>query len=119
MLMNMTGIPRLVMRLFLDRRVPLLTKLILPAGIAYLIMPVDIIPDILSLRLPALGHLDDALVLLTTVVLFLSLAPGDVVSEHLRNGGSGRNPPRRDGSQDDPVIEGSYRVVEDEKERDQ
>ena len=37
-LLSMTGIPRLIFRLMLDRRVPLRLKLLLPAAIAYIIL---------------------------------------------------------------------------------
>ena len=110
MLMNMTGIPRLVMRLMLDRRVPLGTKLILPAAVVYLILPFDIVPDIV----PALGRIDDVLVLLISLVMFLALAPREVVSEHLR-GGRPADRDRRD-DPDNPVIDGKYRVLDEEEE---
>ena len=113
MLMNMTGVPRLVVRLMMDRRVPLGTKLILPAAVAYLVLPIDIVPDIV----PALGRIDDVLVLLISLALFLALAPKEVVSEHLRAGRSGGPPQGSDRVSQDDVIEGSYRVKKDEEER--
>ena len=111
-ILNMTGIPRLVFRLVLDPRVPLRTKLILPAAIAYLILPFDFFPDFI---VPRLGHVDDVLVLLISVVLFLILAPKEVVYEHLRSGRPGGKKPGDDPA-DPPVIEGSYKILdEDEK----
>ena len=111
LLLNMTGVPRLVVRLMLDRRVPLKSKLILPAGILYVISPIDLVPDIL----PALGRIDDAIAVLISLALFLGSAPKDVVWEHLRAGRentkSERPTKRRDGS----VIEGTSRIVDDEK----
>ena len=72
---------RLVWRLFWDRRVPLWTKVIPPAALAYVISPVDFLSDI-----PYLGfnQLDDLAVLLLGLKIFLELAPPDVVREHLR-----------------------------------
>jgi uncharacterized membrane protein YkvA (DUF1232 family) len=112
MLMNMTGVPRLVVRLMMDRRVPLGTKLILPAAVAYLVLPIDIVPDVLPV-----GRIDDVLVLLISLALFLALAPKEVVSEHLRAGRSGGPPQGSDRDSKDDVIEGSYRVKKDEEER--
>lgn len=106
LLLNMTGVPRLVMRLMVDRRVPLRLKLILPAALVYLISPLDLVPSILP-------GIDDVLVIIISLVMFLGMAPRDVVLEHLRNG---RQPPDRpsDGPKSDgTVIEGKYRYVDD------
>ena len=112
-LLNMTGVPRLVYRLMMDRRVPLRTKLILPAALAYLISPFDLIHDIV----PILGRIDDVLVLILSLAFFLGTAPRDIVMEHVRGRRSG------DSSSSDekrkPVIEGEYHVVDvDKKEKD-
>jgi len=69
----------LAWRLFWDRRVPLWAKLIPPAALAYVLSPVDIIPDVAL----GLGQLDDIAVLLIGVKLFIELAPPEVVREHL------------------------------------
>ena len=106
LLLNTTGVPRLVYRLMLDRRVPLVTKLIIPAGILYLVSPIDLVPDIV----PALGRIDDVLVLAFSILLFLLLAPMDVIREHLRGGrGGGDGPDGGSGR----VIEGSYRIKDE------
>lgn len=70
---------RLAWRLFWDRRVPLWTKIIPPAVLAYVVSPIDFIPD------PGLGlgQLDDIAVVLLGIKLFIELAPPDVVREHL------------------------------------
>ena len=109
MLLNFTGVPRLVTRLLLDRRMPLRLKLILPATLIYLVVPFDIVPDLF----PVLGRIDDVLVILIALALFLGMAPRDLVMEHM---GSGRpnpdseNPRTKRGQK---VIDGSYRIVED------
>ena len=100
--MQVTGVPRLVTRLMLDRRVPLRLKLILPAALAYLILPIDLVPDIV----PVLGRIDDVVVLVGAVVFFLGMAPKGLVSEHLGRG-KAPGPSGRDGK----VIDGSYRIV--------
>ena len=113
LLLNMTGVPRLLFRLMLDRRVPARLKLMLPAALAYLISPIDVIPDIL----PALGRLDDLLVILLSVALFLLLAPKDVVLEHIRSGRAGAMEDRdRERRPDGKVIEGTYRFKDDEQD---
>jgi uncharacterized membrane protein YkvA (DUF1232 family) len=71
---------RLAWRLFWDDRVPLWTKLIPPAALAYVLFPVDIIPDLL----PAAGQLDDIAVLVLGIKLFIEMAPPEVAREHLR-----------------------------------
>ncbi len=113
-LLSMTGIPRLVFKLMMDRRVPLWTKLIIPAGIVYLILPFDLLPDMV----PALGRIDDLLAIIFSVGLFLALAPGKIVSEHIRG-----SPPRDDNDSDgnsskSNVVDGSFRYLEDDDERE-
>jgi uncharacterized membrane protein YkvA (DUF1232 family) len=61
----------LFMSLIIDRRVSILLKLIPLAGLLYLINPVDF---------P--GWLDDAFVVIVSLVLFVELCPRSVVDEH-------------------------------------
>ena len=100
MVLNMTGVPRLVIKLMLDRRVPMRLKMILPAALLYLVSPLDLIRDMV----PVLGRIDDVLVLAVGLVLFLGMAPKHIVSEH--TGGARRDRP------DKPVIDGSYRFID-------
>ena len=73
---------RLAWRLLRDHRVPSLLKFVVPGLMgAYLLMPIDFIPDFI----PVLGQLDDLAVLALAVKLFIELAPQDVVRE-LRSG---------------------------------
>jgi uncharacterized membrane protein YkvA (DUF1232 family) len=113
-LLSMTGIPRLVFRLMMDRRVPLWTKFIIPAGIVYLILPFDVLPDMV----PALGRIDDLLAIVFSVGLFLALAPGKVVSEHIRGGPPGDDDDSNDDSPKSGVVDGSFRYLEDDDERE-
>lgn len=107
MLLVRSGIMRLVFKLMMDGRVPLRLKAILPATLVYLIMPFDFIPDIV----PVLGWLDDILAIVISLTLFLALAPKDVVLEHVRGGrGGGGAEPKREGK----VVDGDYRVIDDE-----
>ena len=113
MLLNMTGIPRLMLRLMLDRRVPLRTKLIPVVSLIYLVSPFDIVHDMI----PALGRIDDLLAIVLGILLFLVAAPKDVVTEHIR----GRRPDDddRNGStgSDGAVIDGKYRYVDEGSDR--
>ena len=102
-ILQMTGVPRLVFRLMVDRRVPMRLKLILPAALVYLISPFDLLRDMV----PVLGRIDDVLVLAGALVLFLGTAPRYLASEH----GTGR---RTDA--DGKVIDGSYRFIDDTDE---
>ena len=70
---------RLGWALMRDDRVPILYKLIPIAAIAYVLSPIDFIPDVV----PILGQLDDVGIFLTALSLFNSLAPADVVAEHI------------------------------------
>lgn len=72
---------KLILRLIGDRRVSPWLKIIPVAGVAYLISPLDIIPDIM---LPVIGELDDAAILWLTNYLFIELCPPDVVNEHVK-----------------------------------
>jgi len=67
-------------RLWTDKRVPLSAKLLLPGMALYLVIPFDLIPDFI----PVLGYLDDLLVIVLGLWLFLRLAPRPVFDEHLR-----------------------------------
>ncbi|HEU4759303.1 MAG TPA: DUF1232 domain-containing protein [Dehalococcoidia bacterium] len=71
--------PALFWRLLRDGRVPLPAKLVLPGVALYLAMPLDPIPDFI----PVIGYLDDLLVLMLGLWLFLRLCPAEVFQEHV------------------------------------
>lgn len=66
--------------MFRDPGVPLLPKAILPVIVGYLAFPFDIIPDFI----PILGQLDDLLVIVAGLGIFLWMTPRDVIEFHLR-----------------------------------
>lgn len=103
---------RLAWRLLLDRRVPLWTKLVPPAALAYVLFPLDLIPDVAL----GLGQLDDMAVLLIGVKLFIELAPPDVVREHLRELGARIEEWRVVDEDGEPptVVEGQYQIEKPE-----
>ncbi len=71
----------LVTRLAMDERVPTKKKIFAGAIIAYMMLPIDIIPDFI----PVLGHLDD----LVLVVLGLNMILNDIDQQILIDNWSG------------------------------
>lgn len=70
---------RLAWGLLRDPRVAGEQKLVLAAVAAYLVMPFDIIPDLI----PVFGQLDDLAVILLGLRWFITHAPEEVVADHL------------------------------------
>ena len=108
-LLSMTGIPRLIVRLMMDRRVPFRLKLLLPVAVAYIISPIDVVPDFL----PFLGRIDDLLALAVAGLLLILLAPRDVLME-LAGGSRARRDSSADAGSGATIIEGEYRTLDDE-----
>jgi uncharacterized membrane protein YkvA (DUF1232 family) len=76
---------RMVWGILRDPRTPIGLKAILAAALAYVVLPVDLVPDVI----PILGQADDLTVLLLVLDLFLQNAPPEVRAEHAaraRNG---------------------------------
>jgi len=71
---------KLAYHLLLDPRVHPLTKLIPLVAAGYLLLPTDVIPDVI----PILGQVDDVVVLMLGLRLFFEFAPPTVVQEHLQ-----------------------------------
>jgi uncharacterized membrane protein YkvA (DUF1232 family) len=69
---------RMVWGIMRDPRTPIGLKGMLAAALAYVIFPVDLIPD----AIPILGQADDLTVLLLVLDLFIQNAPPEVRSEH-------------------------------------
>ena len=80
---HLPNFAKLYWRLFRDPRVGLLAKIVLMAGLAYLVIPTDILPDIL-VRFAGLGLADDAIVMILALKAFIRLCPRTVVEEHVR-----------------------------------
>lgn len=106
-LLSMTGIPRLILRLMVDRRVPFRLKLLLPAAVIYIISPWDVVPDFL----PFLGRIDDLLALAAAGLLLILLAPRDVLMELAGSPAARRNADADSGAT--TVIEGEYRTLDE------
>ena len=76
---------RLIWGLARDSRTPLHLKMLLGAGLVYLVTPIDLIPD----ALPIIGQADDLTVLLLVLDLFIANAPEDVRREHMERARNG------------------------------
>ena len=77
---------RLVWGLARDARTPVGLKALLFAALAYVVMPIDLIPDVV----PILGVADDLTVLLLVLDLFISNAPAAVREDHLARAAAGQ-----------------------------
>jgi uncharacterized membrane protein YkvA (DUF1232 family) len=71
---------KLAYHLMVDPRVHPLAKLIPVAALGYLLLPTDLIPDVI----PILGQMDDVVVLLFGLRMFFEFSPPTVVQEHLK-----------------------------------
>jgi len=70
---------RLVLALLMDERVPLGRKAILGIAAGYVASPLDLIPE----SIPIIGAIDDVVVLVLAVELFLDGLPAGVLNEKL------------------------------------
>ncbi len=86
LLINLPSFVKLFSRLIKDERVAPGPKLLVAALLAYIILPMDLVPDFLV----GLGQMDDLVVLIFGLRLFLRLCPEDVVQEHIRAVGARR-----------------------------
>lgn len=76
---------RVVWGLVRDPRTPLPLKALLGAGLAYVVVPIDLIPD----AIPLLGQADDLTVLLLVLDLFIANAPKRVREEQVERARNG------------------------------
>ena len=104
---------RLAWDLLRDPRVPAEQKLVLAAVGAYVLMPLDIIPDFI----PGLGQIDDVAVVLLGLRWFIRAAPEEVVSEHLARIGRNDDDMRRDLEQAQRLLGESFAKVRQEFDR--
>jgi uncharacterized membrane protein YkvA (DUF1232 family) len=70
-----------------DHRIPRAARLIPVLLVGYLAMPFDIIPDFL----PVLGYLDDVIIVVLALALFVRLCPREVVKELLEESSQDSN----------------------------
>ncbi len=98
---------QLVWRLLADPRVPVLTKLIIPLVIVYVVSPIDVIPDVI----PVFGQMDDLAVIFFGIRFFIELCPADIVMEH-RRAIAGTT-----GDVGDEYVDATYSVVDDDDKK--
>ena len=68
----------LVLRLLREPTVPLYLKAVPLAALAYVLSPLDVLPDVI----PIVGQLDDLGVVILGLKVFLRLCPADAVAFH-------------------------------------
>ena len=96
---------RLAWRLLRDQQVPFAAKLV-PLGVAaYILSPIDFIPDAIL----GLGQLDDLAVILLGVQVFIAIVPRAIVQRH-RDAIEGVVPPP--GSRSDPGSQASKEIID-------
>ncbi|MBI5082807.1 MAG: DUF1232 domain-containing protein [Chloroflexi bacterium] len=72
---------RLTWKLLRDSRVPLWVKGTFLASVAYIVSPLDFVPD----AIPLLGQIDDLGVLIIGMKLLMEMSPADVVAEQMES----------------------------------
>lgn len=77
---------RLIAALLVDERTPASRKVLLAGAAGYLLVGRDLIPD----RVPLLGGLDDVVVVVLAVDLFLDGVPDDILAEKIADLGIDR-----------------------------
>ncbi len=101
---------QLVWRLVRDPRVATAPKILIPGLVgAYILWPIDLLADVI----PVLGQVDDVLLLVLGVRLFIQLCPADIVQQHRAAlADRGATPPPPDDTPQDDVVDAEYRVIE-------
>lgn len=102
---------RLSWRLLNDGRVPGWVKTIPFLAVLYFLSPIDLIPD---WALPGLGEVDDIVILLLALKMFVDFSPPGIVREHLNDlfGKEGNTHPADDVTTG-PYIDASYRILDE------
>jgi len=60
-----------------DKRTPILAKIFLGLAVAYLLLPIDVIPDVI----PVIGQLDDIVIVGGLSIIALWLIPKEIVDD--------------------------------------
>ena len=100
---------RIVWGLLRDPRTPLPLKALLGAGLAYVVVPIDLVPD----AIPILGQADDLTVLLLVLDLFIANAPRDVRQEQVERARNGTAQLDQDLSRLRELMGGRYDQIRD------
>jgi uncharacterized membrane protein YkvA (DUF1232 family) len=78
LLLHLPSLVRLYWRLFRDHRVPIWAKALLVGAFAYVVLPFDLIPDVI----PFVGEVDDLMVVILAARWFIQWCPPEIVREH-------------------------------------
>src|SRR5262245_55068738 len=78
-LAHLPSLIRLYWRLFRGPRVTIWPKAMLVGAFAYVILPFDLIPDVI----PFVGEIDDLMIVILAARWFIQWCPPDVVHEHV------------------------------------
>jgi uncharacterized membrane protein YkvA (DUF1232 family) len=95
----------------MSRSVPFRLKLIILLAIIYIISPIDLVADFAP---AALGWIDDVIITLIALTIFLAMAPKDIVMEHIRGRNQPKNTKTATYGSTKKVIEGSYRYEDED-----
>ncbi len=82
-LMFLPNMLRLLGKLLTDARVPMAEKALFAAAIVYVIVPLDLIPDVF----PFIGQIDDLYLVALTLLRLLNRTDEAVVRQHWEGGG--------------------------------
>jgi len=99
----MGKLPILFFKLLLDRRIPLKYKFLPALGVAYAILPFDIIPDMF----PVFGVIDDILILAASVILFMIFGPIQKLTTSFKDTDTHKKQ-----NDSENIVEGEYRIIE-------
>ena len=103
----MTRLMTLFLRLMFDKRVPWKLKLLPILAVGYTILPWDFLPDLI----PIIGWIDDIAILVVATLIFLRLGSSSAAFSSNHSPGEERvNKPKGE------VVDGVYRVIDDEDE---
>lgn len=95
----------LAWRLLQDRQVAPLLKVIPILALIYVLVPVDLVPDLIPLG----GQLDDVALILIALRVFIKLAPPNVVARYQEDYGETST------LDDDNVVDGTWRTVRSDR----
>ena len=84
LLMFLPNLVKLFGKLLTDKRVPATEKILVVGAIAYVIMPLDFIPDFI----PFAGQVDDIYLVALTLLRLLNRTDEKVLNEHWSGGGN-------------------------------
>ena len=110
LLVKLPTYARLVWGMIRDPRTPVGLKALLVAALAYVVSPVDLVPD----AIPILGQADDLTVLLLVLDLFIQNAPAQVRAEHMERARNGTADLDRDLARLRALMGDRYDTIRDE-----